>query len=67
MPNIKNNPFDIDTKIREKHNKIILLLHLRRFIIKLHSKKWMNVNAEIVCRPNTGIEWFKFKDLIDAL
>lgn len=32
---------------------------------RIHELKWRNVNAEIICRPNTGIEWHKYNNLIN--
>jgi hypothetical protein len=67
IPHIENDCFHMNREVREKHNKSTLLRYLRKFVLKLHAKKWRNVNAEIACRPNTGIEWFKFKELIETL
>jgi len=39
--------------------------HKRKMSMKIHELKWRNVNAEIICRPNTGQEWHNYSLIID--
>ena len=35
--------------------------------MRIHELKWRKVNSEIICRPETGIEWLKYKEIINNL
>ena len=59
---------------RKYHNRRLLFWHLVKInkenrkikmSTRIHELKWRNVNAEIICRPNTGIEWHKYNNLIN--
>ena len=47
-------------KINKENRKI-------KMSIRIHELKWRNINAEIVCRPNTGIEWHNYRKTINEL
>lgn len=57
---VKRILFNYIIKIN-KQNKDI------RMSMRIHELKWRKVNAEIVCRPNSGIYWHKFQDELDKI
>lgn len=58
--NIKSKLFWHLVKINESNRRI-------KMSMMIHELKWRNVNAEIVCRPNTGIKWHRFNKTINEL
>lgn len=63
---------DLDTlkglsKIKNVLMKHILNKHLAKIAVRIHERKWRNVNAEIVCRPITGQCWKQFINHIETM
>ena len=65
------NKIDLNLKYKIKRELFWHLVKINRenrkikMSMKIHELKWRSVNAEIICRPDTGVEWFKFKEKLE--
>lgn len=56
----KRKFFNTILNINRKNRKI-------KMSMTIHELKWRNVNAEIICRPLTGINYIEFNEVINEI